>query len=1010
MQLNLMNRRYTTIKELSATDVLKGKTANELNTYFKKNGVQNKENDFLYTALYLKLGKEIFQVLFQYRCHKYMNEGYQCKNFLSYALEQAAPLDLVKYFISKGANPKLVNPLDSSTLLHECVKYKLGIKYFKYFAKFLRITSEDGNENTVMDSLTIKKFEDLEIIEFLIDHLQDINFKNKDNDTLLHLACQNSNPNLDLIQKMINNGIKIDLVNCEGKQAFSYLITSDVSMEVIQFFLNKKQNINEFAEYSTTLLMGVCKNKEEYIEYCLKNGADAKLLNSFHESALYYLLQNKNSKLKHFQLFKDYGAPFDCRNYKAETVLDLALKKRQEDLQILEFLIQNTNLKTHNKKFLDPLAIALRKRLPLTIIKCIIENGGDCNKVNVFGEHSLFHATTKKRLINHKIIEYLVKEKGVKFDFRNKKRLFPLQQAIKNPFVQLKTIKLLVNSRMNINKCYFHQPFCHLLAKNTNLKTEAWDFFIDLGMDIYKKSKHSNSNLLSFTIKHKRFDIFKYLVKMNLLDVNQINKDQETPVSLACSMGLTKYLKLMDSQSPDYNHKNKIGNSCLHNALFINKGLCKYLILKGVNVNTQNMKKTTPLHLVLLHSLDLKFLKLLLKNGADHSILDERGLTPIHKLFFEPSSQEICVMKNVNFKKPYLPISKQQKDNLKRKDVDLIEKYLNICTVNGIDLKGLPGRNLITYLLEYKFPGKYVYRLILENGYDPNYIDKNNHFDNDDINPLLYLCQHLSTKFHLLNILLIYGADLECEAKNGLTPMVYIGSSHFKKHLAKFKSYQNDFLNLYRNQIQTDLEINGIKINRLFVETRIGMELDEKNIQTLEKHPAKYLNWFFEWIYSGFETHYSAYKLKRIKRICYTLGFYKQFQSKSRKKGLQTDLYSLFKNNLESDFTLIIGEEKLHLHKFVLAARSNLFRELFKFTSGNENVDQIHDYTKSGFRSIKIIIKFLYTDKIHLKESDKIDLIMDELEYIYDYYQLNENCLFFSLLDSERKRLVHRHL
>ncbi|KAJ6234682.1 ankyrin repeat [Anaeramoeba flamelloides] len=432
--------------------------------------------------------------------------------------------------------------------------------------------------------------------------------------------------------------------------------------------------------------------------------------------------------------------------------------------------------------------------------------------------------------------------------------------------------------------------------------------------------------------------------------------------------------------------------------------MCKYLINMGADVNAQDINKTTPLHLILLYSLDIKFVKLFLKNGADYTLKDNSGYTPIHKLFFEPTYEEYS---HLPFDFTYDLIIPRFNTFLRPTNKTKAQKYLIELIRNGLNLEFLPGRNLISYLIRNNFYNTFCHQLILERGYDPNFIDNDYHFDN--VHPLVCFCEDFLSNFHLLEYLLIYGADLEIQANNGtVTPINDIQGQQHKKIVKKFNCYQNDFLNLYKTQFLTDLEINGIKINKILVEARIGLDLDEKNIQILEKHPAKYLNWFFEWIYSGFETHYSAYKLKRIKRICYTLGFFKQFKTKSRKVGLQTDLYSLFKDHSKSDFTLIIGNEKLHLHKCVLAARSNLFRELFKFTSGNDEITEIHDYTEKGYGLIKTVIKYLYTDKIRLKDNAKVRL--HDLEYIYDYYQLNENSSFKTILYSERKRIMNNKL
>ncbi|KAJ3423619.1 phytochrome-interacting ankyrin-repeat protein 1-related [Anaeramoeba flamelloides] len=541
--------------EISTDELFEDITATKLKTYLKKTGIKYQESNFLFTALESNCGKEIFEVLFEYGCDKFLNEQYQFRNFLEYALEEKTPLSLIKYFVSKGANPKMVNSMNSSTLLHFCIRRKLGREYLNYFSSFIPIMTKDGGGNTTFDYLFQEEIYDPEIFLFFVDNLKDINHTNPHlNENLLFLACKARHPNLELIQKLVGKGIDVDHFNDLALNAFCYLFTRDLSQDVIQFFLDQNQNINCLAENSRTLLMGVCQNNADLIVFCLRNGADARLLTHQNESALHFLLKNKNSQLKHFKLLKDYGVGFNARNSKGQTALDLALQKMHGDLQILEFLIQNTCLYSSNKHNLNPLAIALRNRLPLKIIKCIIENSSNFNQKRVYGEYPIFHATSQSLPLDHQTIEYLVKEKGVKFDFRNANKLLPIEQVITNTPLQLKTVKLLIHSKMDLNNPE-HKPLFFTLARNPKFSPEIWDFFLDFGVDINRKSLKSHSNLLTYTIKHKKFDIFKYLINLNMLDVNHVNKKKETPVFLASRMELIEYLELMNSQGAYYDHK-----------------------------------------------------------------------------------------------------------------------------------------------------------------------------------------------------------------------------------------------------------------------------------------------------------------------------------------------------------------------------------------------------------------------------------------------------------------------
>ncbi|KAJ3433721.1 regulator of chromosome condensation [Anaeramoeba flamelloides] len=82
---------------------------------------------------------------------------------------------------------------------------------------------------------------------------------------------------------------------------------------------------------------------------------------------------------------------------------------------------------------------------------------------------------------------------------------------------------------------------------------------------------------------------------------------------------------------------------------------------------------------------------------------------------------------------------------------------------------------------------------------------------------------------------------------------------------------------------------------------------------------------------------------------------------------------------------------EIKVHKFILFTRSGLFRALFEFTENNIPT-QIKDYSEKSFKSLQILIKFLYTGKIQLDNEgyENLHLILEELKDAIEYFQLNE--------------------
>lgn len=79
------------------------------------------------------------------------------------------------------------------------------------------------------------------------------------------------------------------------------------------------------------------------------------------------------------------------------------------------------------------------------------------------------------------------------------------------------------------------------------------------------------------------------------------------------------------------NIKDQWGNSAIHNSLR-SYDMTKVLIDRGIDVNAKKEKNTdqqTPLHIACISDSELRIVKLLLESGADPTIVDVVGKTPL---------------------------------------------------------------------------------------------------------------------------------------------------------------------------------------------------------------------------------------------------------------------------------------------------------------------------------------------------------------------------------------------
>ncbi|KAJ6237817.1 btk-binding protein-related [Anaeramoeba flamelloides] len=244
---------------------------------------------------------------------------------------------------------------------------------------------------------------------------------------------------------------------------------------------------------------------------------------------------------------------------------------------------------------------------------------------------------------------------------------------------------------------------------------------------------------------------------------------------------------------------------------------------------------------------------------------------------------------------------------------------------------------------------------------------------------------------------------------------------------SKLDPISEDFLYLFQKGIFCDSKINEIKVHKLLLEWRIGETID--NIQKVfKKYSNINIKEFLRWVYSD---DFNGKEQSVFTDICKDFGIKNPQNSQ---KSLKRDLKNLVTDEKTKDFTILIKvpldklednttendiqinqklngnelkdmltvEKEIKIHKLILIARSQLYRDMF--TNITETINSVHDYSGKSFQTLKIFYKFLYTRKIEFENDDDVDLIINELEDVIDYYQLNSNSYLIKELEKLKKK------
>ncbi|KAJ5078535.1 ankyrin repeat-containing protein [Anaeramoeba ignava] len=518
-----------------------------------------------------------------------------------------------------------------------------------------------------------------------------------------------------------------------------------------------------------------------------------------------------------------------------------------------------------------------------------------------------------------------------------------------------------------------------------------------------------------------------------------------------------EYVKLFCEKIPDINYVNE-NETILHKILRYNqkKEIVTILLEAGANPNLQNIGFTS-LHIIVSNYCNEDIFRLLLlKYGADISIKNNKGETPLDIIasYSYNFSERFYILEefgykfDFNEKPPYIfrcfpflhriePKSFEVVKKLVALGADINEVHDENCVLNlfdpysvdisdlktlfdlGFDYKKLKGKisdnpiavryvekgfpiefdshkPIIFEFLKFSNP-KEALETILDCGLNPNI----HNYDNQGIFSWIY--DRIKNRAELFKILIDRGIDIESQKKD----------SSFKKMEAKYidliekyGSIMEDFNELFKRKEFCDFNISvedgTIQTHKLILEMRIGKEKITKFLEKCETKNQEEIKPLVQFIYSGLA---NGNEYEKIVNLCEEFEI--DFNKKKGKKGIIEDLKKLYEDEESKDFTFKFDEKnQFKVHKLILITRSELFRNMF--LSVNDSSNCVQNYSSFSLKSLQIFFEYLYTDQISFQPSL---FLMRELKTIPIYFQLNPKS-YFSLQIEEiryylRSKLFH---
>lgn len=254
------------------------------------------------------------------------------------------------------------------------------------------------------------------IIDYMVSKGVDVNTRNNNNQTVLHIALGNSQ--IEEAKYLVSKyGMKIESTDKYGKSA---LLEADCkSIELIKFLLDQPQIDLYSKDVNGDTILHKCVRQKEpkAVKYLVEEKKmKLDLNNNLGQTPLFLSVFDKNMDMFEYLISK--GADVNAKTNKNETLLFYAVGGNK--LDIVEYLVekQGMDVNARDKEMNTPIFSSVK--LPnVKIMKYLIKKGADVKVQNIKGETPLHRACYYRFGRSHDDIDLLVKN-GVDINAKTK--------------------------------------------------------------------------------------------------------------------------------------------------------------------------------------------------------------------------------------------------------------------------------------------------------------------------------------------------------------------------------------------------------------------------------------------------------------------------------------------------------------------------------------------------------------------------------------------------------------
>ncbi|KAJ3452372.1 nacht lrr and pyd domains-containing protein [Anaeramoeba flamelloides] len=207
--------------------------------------------------------------------------------------------------------------------------------------------------------------------------------------------------------------------------------------------------------------------------------------------------------------------------------------------------------------------------------------------------------------------------------------------------------------------------------------------------------------------------------------------------------------------------------------------------------------------------------------------------------------------------------------------------------------------------------------------------------------------------------------------------------TQINKQIQNLFLYNNNNTNNTHNNNNNNSDNNNDSSNN-------NNKIDTKKKKKTEKEKDQIITDIWMWAFSGLDFSQSTVKDMAISlSISNPFGF-----------SWETRLLELYKDQESKDFSIITKKnQQIKVHKNLLQVKLGVFRDMF--LTVENSCKSVTDYSDHSLESWELFIEFIYLSKFEFHENHDLNILIDELLELAQFYQLENLNIFEQLLQSE---------